>query len=123
MTKSQLTLVLGMALALAACAQQPPKDSSRVIAQAAHWGVSPYLLVTAENRGYWPQMRGGKVFFCKSAAVIGSNIASAECLDSGLIAGRLGREQDEEHRSQDVLEKTSGFCLPSGGGGSACGHP
>lgn len=114
MKKSQLTLVLGMALALGACAQQPPKDSQRVVAQAAHWGVSPYLLVTAENRGYWPQMRDGKVYFCKSAAVIGSNIASAECLDAGLIAARLGREQDEERRSQDALQKTHGFCLQCG---------
>jgi hypothetical protein len=115
MTKSQLALVLGLVLALAACAQPTPKDSPRVAAQAARWGVSPYLLVTAENRGYWPQMRDGKVFFCKSAAVTGSNIASAECLDAGLIAGRLGREQDEERRSQDALQKTQGFCM-------TCGH-
>ena len=121
MKRSQLTLVLGTLLALGACAQQPPKDSPRVVAQAAHWGVSPYLLVTAENRGYWPQMRDGKVFFCKSAAVIGSNIASAECLDAGLIAGRLGREADEERRSRDALEQTSGFCNPSIG--NSCGPP
>jgi hypothetical protein len=119
MKKSQLTLLLGMVLAVGACAQHPSKaTSTRVASQAAHWGVSPYLLVTAENRGYWPQMRDGKVYFCKSAAVIGSNIASAECLDAGLIAARLGREQDEERRSRDALEKASGFCLPS-----ACGQP
>ncbi|MGH8200506.1 MAG: hypothetical protein ACREVO_09120 [Steroidobacteraceae bacterium] len=116
MTKSQLTLLLGMALALGACAQQPPKDSPRIAAQAAHWGVSPYLLVSAENRGYWPQMRDGKVYFCKSAAVTGSNIASSECLDAGLIASRLGREDDETRRSRDALEKSQGFCLPG-----ACG--
>lgn len=121
MKKSQLSLLLGVVLAVGACAQQPPKDSPKVAAQAAHWGVSPYLLVTAENRGYWPQTRNGKVFFCKSAAVIGSNIASEECLDAGLIAGRLGREQDEERRSRDALEQTSGFCLP--GHGTACGQP
>jgi hypothetical protein len=113
MTGSQRTLLLGMVLAMGACAQQPAKDSPRVVAEAAHWGVSPYLLVTAENRGYWPQKRDGKVFFCRSAAVIGSNIASEECLDAGLIAGRLGREQDEERRSRDALQQNHGFCMPS----------
>lgn len=113
MARSQLALVLGMVLAVGACAQQPSKSSPRVAAEAARWGVSPYLLVTAENRGYWPQMREGKVFFCRSAAVIGSNIASEECLDAGLIAGRLGREQDEQRRSQDALEKSGGFCVPT----------
>jgi hypothetical protein len=114
MKKSQLALILGTALAVGSCAQQPAKNSQRVAAQAAHWGVSPFLLVTAENRGYWPQTRDGKVFFCKSAAVIGSNIASEECLDSGLIAGRLGREEDEGRRSQNALEKGQGFCIPNG---------
>ena len=114
MKKTQLALVLGTVLAVGACAQQPPKaTAARVASEAAHWGVSPYLLVTAENRGYWPQMRDGKVFFCRSAAVTGSNIASQECLDAGLIAGRLGREQDEERRSQDALQKTQGFCISS----------
>lgn len=113
MTGSQLTLVLAMVLAQCACAQQPPKGSPRVAAQAARWGVSPYLLVTAENRGYWPQMREGKVFFCRSTPVIGSSIASEECLDAGLMAGRLGREQDEQRRSEDALEKGHGFCMPT----------
>ncbi|HVI04932.1 MAG TPA: hypothetical protein VM711_02415 [Sphingomicrobium sp.] len=112
MTRSRLALVLSLALAGGACAQQPPKNSSRVAAQAARWGVSPYVLVTAENRGYWPQMREGKVFFCRSAAVIGSNIASEECLDAGLMVGRLGREQDEQRRSQDALQKSEGYCIP-----------
>lgn len=115
MTRSQLALALGMILAVGACAQQPHKSSPRVAAEAARWGVSPYLLVTAENRGYWPQMRDGKVFFCSSAAVIGSNIASEECLDAGLIAGRLGREQDEQRRSEDALEKSQGYCIPKPG--------
>lgn len=122
MTKSQLALVLGMGLVVGACAQQPAQKSQRVASQAAYWGVSPYLLVTAENRGYWPQMRNGTVFFCKSAAVIGSNISSTECLDKGLIAGRLGREADEDRRSQDALMRTSGFCLP-GVAGQPCAHP
>jgi hypothetical protein len=113
MTRSQLALALSMVLAVGACAQQPPKNSPRVAEQAARWGVSPYLLVTAENRGYWPQIREGKVFFCRSAAVIGSNIASEECLDAGLIAGRLGREQDEQRRSQDALQKGQGYCIPT----------
>jgi hypothetical protein len=111
MTRSQLALVFGMVLAAVACAQQPPKNSPRVAAQAARWGVSPYLLVSAENRGYWPQMREGKVFFCRSEAVIGSNIASEECLDAGVMAGRLGREQDEQRSSQDALEKSHGYCI------------
>lgn len=112
MSRSQLALMVGMVLAVGACAQQPPKSSPRVAAEAARWGVSPYVLVTAENRGYWPQMRDGKVFFCSSAAQIGSNIPSEECLDAGLIAGRLGREQDEQRRSEDALEKTQGYCIP-----------
>jgi hypothetical protein len=113
MTRSQLSLILGMVLAVGACAQQPAKDSPRVAAEAARWGVSPYLLVTAENRGYWPQMRHGKVFFCKSAAVTGSEIASEECLDAGLLPARLGREQDEQRRSEDALQRNHGFCTPS----------
>lgn len=121
MTKSQLALVLGVALAVGACAEQPAQKSQRVASQAAYWGVSPFLLVTAENRGYWPQMRSGKVFFCKSAAVTGSNISSTECLDKGLIAGRLGREADEDRRSQESLERTSGFCLQGALG--ACAKP
>lgn len=113
MTRSRLALFVGMILAVAvgACAQPPRTNSPRVAAQAAHWGVSPYLLVTAENQGYWPQMRHGKVFFCRSAAIIGSNIPSEECLDAGLIAGRLGREQDEQRRSREALEKTQGYCI------------
>jgi len=110
----QLPVALVATLAMGACAQQPAKDSPRVAEQAAQWGVSPYLLVTAENRGYWPQRRDGKVFFCKSAAVTGSNIASEECLDAGLIAGRLGREDDESRRSQEALEKSQGYCLGHG---------
>lgn len=114
MTRSQLHLVIGMVLAVGACAaQQPRKDSPRVIAQAARYGVSPYLLVTAENRGYWPQTRHGKTYFCRSAAVTGSEIATEECLDAGLIPARLGREQDEQRRSQDALQQNHGFCMPS----------
>lgn len=112
MTKWQRVWVLGVISAAGACAQEPPRDSPRIAAQAAQWGVSPYLLVTAENRGYWPQRRDGKVFFCKSAAVIGSNIASEECLDAGLIGARLGREDDETRRSREMLEKGQGYCLP-----------
>lgn len=110
MTSSQLALVLGVVLAAGACAQQPSKTSPRVAAEAARWAVSPYLLTTAENHGYWPQMRGGKVLFCRSEAVIDSNIPSEECLDAGVIAGRLGREDDEQRRSQDALEQGHGFC-------------
>jgi hypothetical protein len=112
-TGSQLSLLLGMVLTVGACAQQPPKDSSRAAAEAARWGVSPYLLVTAENRGYWPQRRHGKVFFCKSAAVTGSEIATEECLDAGLMPARLGREQDEQRRSQEALQRSQSFCMPN----------
>lgn len=112
MRKSQLALLVGAVFAVCGCAQQPVKDSPRVVAQAAHWGVSPYLLVTAENHGYWPQMREGKVAFCKSTASISSNIPSLECLDPKQIIGKLGREEDEERRSRDMLEKGSGLCPP-----------
>jgi len=112
MTVLQLCLVLGIVLAVGACAQQPPKDSPRVAAEAARWGVSPYLLLTAENRGYWPQKRHGKVFFCRSAEVTGSGIATEECLDAGLLPARLGREQDEQRRSEEALQKNQGFCVP-----------
>lgn len=109
---SLLASFLGIVSVAGGCAQQPVKDSPRVVAQAAHWGVSPYLLVTAENHGYWPQMHENKVAFCKSSAVVGSNIASLECLDPKQIIGRLGREEDEERRSRDMLEKGSGLCPP-----------
>lgn len=114
MTGWHLPLVFGMALAVGACAQQPPKDSPKVAAQAARWGVSPYLLVTAENRGYRPQKRHGKTYFCRSAAVTGSEIATEECLDAGLIPARLGREQDEQRRSEEALQNNHGVCMPGG---------
>lgn len=113
MTGSRLSLVLGVVLAVGACAHQPSKDSPRVAAQAARYGVSPYLLVTAENRGYWPQIRHGKTYFCRSSAVTGSEIATEECLDAGLIPARLGREKDEQRRSQDALQESHGFCMPT----------
>lgn len=113
MTGSRLGLVLIMVLAVGACAQQPSKASPRAATQAARWGVSPYLLVTAENRGYWPQMRKGKLFFWRSTAVIGSNIESQECLDPALMGARLGREQDEQRRSQSALEQGQGSCIPT----------
>ena len=114
MTKSQLPFVVCMALALGACA--PVRDSGNLAAQAAHYGVSPKLLHTAENHGYWPQISDHKTEFCRSTEVTGSSIGDRECLDPAQMQARLARETDQQSRDQRAMEQNRMACPPT----SAC---
>jgi hypothetical protein len=112
--RSQLPFVVCMALAVSACA--PVTDSASLTAQAAHYGVSPKLLHTAENHGYRPQIRDHQTVFCRASEVTGSYIASQECLDAAQLQSRLARETDEQVRDQQALQQNRAACPPS----SAC---
>lgn len=117
-TRAQLPFVLCVVLAVGACAQQPSKDSPRLTAQAARYGVSPKLLHSAENGGFWPQMRDGEALFCRATEVTGSDIGEEECLDAAHLQTRLEREADEQRRDQQEMEQNHAACTPSPG--TAC---
>jgi hypothetical protein len=114
MTRLQLPFVACMALALGACAST--KDSGNLAAQAAHYGVSPTLLHTAENHGYWPQISDHKTQFCRASEVTGSYIAAKECLDPDQMQARLASEADRQNQDQRAMEQTHAACPPT----SAC---
>ena len=103
-----------MALALSACA--PVQDSGNLTAQAAHYGVSPKLLHTAENHGYWPQISDHKTEFCRSSEVTGSSIEAKECFDPEQMQARLAGEADRQNQDQRAMEQSHAACPPT----SAC---
>lgn len=104
MQNLRIPLVVGLLLAAAGCAQQPLKSDPTVVAQAAHYGVSPRLLQTAGNYGYVPQMRAGKAVFCRDQESTGSYIEAKQCLDAAQLQQQLGREADEQGQDQRMME-------------------
>jgi len=108
-----LTLAIAV-LALSGCASV--KGSGSLAAQAAHYGVSPKLLHTAENHGYWPQISDHETRFCRYSEVTGSSIGARECLDPAQMQARLASEADRQNRDQRAMEQSRAACPPT----SAC---
>lgn len=77
------------ALLLGGCAQTPPKNGQTLAEQAAQYGVTPDLLVKADQAGYFPQSHEGKTYFCTQQSQTFSYVARAQCLEPAQMAARL----------------------------------
>lgn len=110
MSRVQLSLMVGVLLAVGGCAQQPLKNDKAVAARAAAYGVSPQLFQMASNYGYLPQMRAGKPVFCRAQEVTGTSIGMTQCFDPTQLEARLKQESRWANEGQRGMEKTFGAC-------------
>jgi hypothetical protein len=105
-----------MALVVAACAQQSPRNTPAPVTRAARYGVSSAFLRAAANYGYEPKIINGNVMFCRYEESLGSYVDQTYCYSTARLKLQLEREGRWGKDAQHALEKPYAGCY-----GGQCG--
>ncbi len=115
MIKLHCPLVMTLMFAATGCAQQPVHDSQNLSAEAARYGVSQTLLVSARRAGYSPEIQDGETYFCTEQVQSFSYIPKARCLDAAHMAEQLQGQAAAVGDLRDQVS-TRSFVSPENGG-------
>lgn len=91
MNTMKLLLILALSVLLGSCAQPTFGNTRAITAEAAHFGVSRQLLLSAQSAGYSPRIRHGKTVFCTHQTTF-SYIPRLQCFDTSAMQSRLQQQ-------------------------------